>query len=677
MKAQNNPLLNQQNIESFLKGVNNKLYPITHHMLSVPVLHYANRLKLIYNQEPMMGNKYIVNYKDDDQSAVIEAIREDIPIYISDINVSKLYKRWLDNPFSYNIDSLLVIPFRGSRLSDTVFALLILYFVDDKIIDSETLAKIEKIANDETIKFLRRSSNPENNELISSLKAEKEECEKKLKRDYDFFSAMVHDIRTPMNAILGFLELMESEIENNTLKEYIRSAYKSGELITSLINDILDMSKLKAGKIEIDKYVFTPITVFEDISNLFYYSAKKKGIYLTTYFNPNIPYTIESDPYRLKQIINNFLSNAIKFTPEGGSISLEFNYDEEEHSLYVSVSDTGIGMSEDTLKKIFSPYTQASKSIASKYGGTGLGLSISQQLATLLGGKIEVESSEGEGSTFTLILPINTMGEIIPTVDRDELDDIKITIIDTPKSDRENSIIIDLMLGYFNDLNIKYDYIKFDKTLTQAKQSYDSNRVYILDSSIINNDNINPILDLMKITHNHLILIESSVLLSYKEFENVPLIMRPLSPEKLFDTIIHTVHSDEKPHKIDDIKPKKTLKVLVVDDSFVNLKLLAEIVKKMNHKPIMAKDGEEAVKLFKEYKPDLIFIDKNMPNMNGIDAIKEIKKLPNSSSTKIFGLTGESDKKSKDEFISVGAIDVLVKPVQIKKLISIFENFAE
>ncbi len=677
MKAQNNPLLNQQNIESFLKDVNNKLYPITHHMLSVPVLHYANRLKLIYNQEPMMGSKYTVNYKEDDQSAVIEAIKEYTPIYLSDISVSKLYKRWLDNPFSYNIDSLLVIPFRGGRLSDNVFALLILYFVDDKIIDSKTLAKIKKLANDETVKFLRRNNSPKNSDLISSLKAEKEECEKKLKRDYDFFSAMVHDIRTPMNAILGFLELMESEIENTTFKEYIRSAYKSGELINSLINDILDMSKLKAGKIEIDKYVFTPITVFEDISNLFYYSAKKKGIYLTTYFNPNIPYSIESDPYRLKQIINNFLSNAIKFTPEDGSISLEFNYDEEEHNLYVSVSDTGIGMSEDTLEKIFSPYTQASKSIASEYGGTGLGLSISQQLATLLGGRIEVESTEGEGSTFTLVLPINTMENIIPTIDKEELNDIKITVIDTEKINRENSIIIDLMLGYLNDLKIKYDYTKFDEVLKQAKKSYDSKRVYILDSSVINRYNLNRILELMKVTHNHLILIESRVLLSYKDFENIPLIMRPLSPEKLFDTIITTIYSDEKSHKIENIKPKKTLKVLVVDDSFVNLKLLAEIVKKMNHKPIMAKDGEEAVQLFKEHKPNLIFIDKNMPNMNGIDAIKEIKKLTYSNNTKIFGLTGESDKKSKNEFISAGADDVLIKPVQIKKLISIFKDLVE
>ena len=662
-------------IKEFLDSIENELSQTIEHDISLHIVYDLKHSKLIY-----FANK-VIEYDITDRSkgAVVEAINRRSCVLVEDITTSNIYSQEVDNPLSYKIKSLLAIPFSGNRKSDNVFAILVLYTIDKNIsLSSEELAKIDKFIKEKSIEFLKSCKTDHTEDIISMLLEENKKCEMRLKRDYDFFSAMVHDIRTPMNAIMGFLELLESEVENSTLREYIRAAHKSGELITSLVNDILDMSKLRAGKIEIDKYIFTPINLFEDISNLFYYSAKKKGIYLATYFSPYIPYTIESDPYRLKQIINNFLSNALKFTPEGGTVTLEFNYDEEENRLLISVADTGIGMSQDEIERIFTPYAQASKSTASKYGGTGLGMSISKQLAALLGGKIEVVSQKGEGSIFTLSLPVKPIGPVggmLPTIDKEDLEDIEIIIVKTEKTNRENDIVIDLIQGYINDLHLKSSIMDIQEALKSSKESYSNKRVYILDSSIIDDDNIDSIKELIEATHNHIALIESNVLLGYSDFENIPLIMRPLSPEKLFNTIIDIVEAREQEHKeFDKVKHKKTLTVLVVDDNFINLKLLAEVVKKINHKPIMARDGLEAVELFKEHKPDVIFIDKQMPKMNGIEAIKEIKKLKGSENVKIFGLTGDADKQSREEFLKAGAEDVLVKPVQIKRLISIFER---
>ncbi len=663
---------NDIKLKEFLSDIELRLSKITKHDIDLPVLYNIQNSTLIYLTDKVTEKAI----SDDTKSLLTKAIYEHIPVIVKDIDKSKLYSKDIDNPMSYSIKGMIIIPFSGNRKSDTVFATLILYYIDQSPnLDDNIISKISDKIKDKTIEFLKNCKNDLTENIVSTLIEENKQCEMRLKRDYDFFSAMVHDIRTPMNAMLGFLELIESEVENKTLKEYIRSAHKSGELITSLVNDILDMSKLRAGKIEIDKYIFTPITLFEDISNLFYYSAKKKGIYLSTYFSPLIPYTIESDPYRLKQIINNFLSNALKFTPEGGIVSLEFNYDKDTHTLYISVSDTGIGMTEDALQKIFIPYEQASKSTASQYGGTGLGMSISKQLASLLGGKIEVDSQLGEGSTFTLSIPVNPVSNTIDTIEQEDFEDVEIILIKTDKSNTENSIVIDLIQGYLNDIHIKSNIIDLKSALISTQDSYNEKRVYILDSSLIDESNINEVKELINITHNHVILIESNTLLGYQDFENIPLITRPLSPEKLFNTILDIIEKrEEELLNIERSKAQKSLRVLVVDDNFINLKLLAEVVKKINHKPIMAKNGLEAVEMFKEHKPDVIFIDKQMPNMDGIEAIKEIKKLPESKNTKIFGLTGESDKKSRDEFISAGAKDVLIKPVQIKKILSIFNH---
>jgi PAS domain S-box-containing protein len=243
-------------------------------------------------------------------------------------------------------------------------------------------------------------------EVTEILEARNKAIEAKRVKE-EFLANMSHEIRTPMNAILGFSEILKGGISGEKEKKYIDHIYNSSSSLLHIINDILDFSKIESGKLEINKYPFSPKTEFNKIVGLFLLSAKQKSIELSINIDSEMPEYLNGDIVRIEQILNNLLSNAIKFTENGKKISVDTFYFREKSILNISVKDEGIGISLDAQDKIFNAFVQADGSTTRKFGGTGLGLAISSKLANFMNGDISVASKEGEGSTFTLRIPID------------------------------------------------------------------------------------------------------------------------------------------------------------------------------------------------------------------------------------------------------------------------------
>ena len=230
----------------------------------------------------------------------------------------------------------------------------------------------------------------------------------------DFLANMSHEIRTPMNAILGFTDLLRKGLANNQdeQNEYLSTIHSSGTHLLELINDILDLSKIEAGKLELEIRECSPFEVLTDVFNTFGLRAKEKGIELKLEVQGTLPETIQSDALRLRQVVTNLIGNAIKFTEQGGvTLSAAVENQSNRQMMSIAISDTGIGMSKKQLDKIFSPFTQADNSVTRRFGGTGLGLSISRKIVEAMGGQLVVTSEQGQGSTFTAVIEIGDSAE--------------------------------------------------------------------------------------------------------------------------------------------------------------------------------------------------------------------------------------------------------------------------
>ena len=361
----------------------------------------------------------------------------------------------------------------------------------------------------------------------------------------EFLANMSHEIRTPLNAILGFIDLLKEKEKDEEKLKYIATVQNSSTTLLGIINDILDFSKIESGNLSIDKVDFNVEEEFKTLVELFRAKASEKSVNLQLIMDDNMPAALHSDPLRIKQVIANLLSNALKFTPRNGKVKLMISY--HDGQLAVDVSDTGIGVPKDKQKHIFKAFSQAEGSTTRKYGGTGLGLTISSRLISMLGGKLTLKSVEGEGSTF--------------------------------------SFKIDVKVGRYKKL-----------------------------------------------------------------------------------------HADQSMH-LEEIENKR---ILLVEDNKANQMFMSLILKKFKLHFEIANDGLEAVTAFENGKYDLILMDENMPNLNGIEATKRIlaiEKSKNLTHTPIIALTANALKGDREKFLDAGMDEYLTKPINKEKLAQTLKIF--
>ena len=511
---------------------------------------------------------------------------------------------------------------------------------------------------------------------VQLLEDEKRRAENAVASSTQFLAEVAHEIRTPMNAVMGFIQLLMSDEHDEQKLDYLDTAYKSGEMMVALINDLLDFSKIERGMMELESIEFNPIDEFASVGPLFCSRMKKNHIFFQTFIDPNLPKIINTDPYRIKQILSNLLGNAVKFTPKDGRVCLQIIYSKENESMEFSVKDNGAGIAKEQQTKIFNAYQQEKNSTAREHGGTGLGLSISQKLATLLGGTLGVKSREGEGSLFYFSVPLKERiidGDLF--YDRSEIDKKSIALLPMEQS------IADVLKRYFTAFGM-------NDTKIMELERYDDIVSHSVTHLFCSEENMN-IDDLQQALDNNIVvtIMKADLFSNDKNGLNGHIyeIGCTFSANQLYKILLDE-NERLASQEISTATPTKNYQkkhILVVDDNPINIQFLKAVATRLGVIVESAANGQKAIEMYEEtmhssHAYDLIFMDENMPRMNGTEATKkilEIEKRADYRHTPIIGLSGNATADQRTISKEAGMEECIFKPVRIKVIKEIFERY--
>ena len=479
-----------------------------------------------------------------------------------------------------------------------------------------------------------------------------------------FLSNMSHEIRTPLNAILGFVSLLRDETTNPRYQQYLNIISNSGENLLHIINDILDFSKLRSGEFTVDPQ---PFNIHDEISHtmeLFVPGANSKSITLTSFIDPSIPYEITADALRIKQIVGNFLSNAIKFSHHAGAIHVEARCDTGILSL--SVRDKGIGISSVDQMRIFDAFSQAQEGAMKINEGTGLGLSICKQLALHMGGDIELESTVGEGSLFTLKIPVIANHECeISKFDASIFAGVKFGLL---AYEPNESYKLESLQRY-------WDYFGLDIQIINNVQE-SCNLLIFLESSM--DDTMRETIIKYQIPS---VAILDFLDERYDAIETIVPLTFPIYCTKLQRALrdVLGINKPHLPHKT-GLKGRRGFegRILVAEDNLANQELIKIILERYTLSYTIASNGAEALQYYQSEYFDMVLMDEQMPQMNGNEATANIlmyekeHKLPH---IPIVALTANVINGARERSIQNGYDAFLGKPIVIKEIEQIFERY--
>ena len=508
----------------------------------------------------------------------------------------------------------------------------------------------------------------------------------------EFMANMSHELRTPMNGIIGFTDLLMTTELQKSQREYMGNVKKSAYGLLEIINDILDFSKLEAGKLYIDNTLFRLDELVEETVDILTVKAFEKNLEMICYIEPNLPSQFIGDPVRIRQVLVNLLGNAIKFTQEGeivltaSSAGLVYTKDEKQFlDIQLSVRDTGIGIPKQKLNKIFESFTQADSSTTRKYGGTGLGLTISKSLAELMKGNLTVQSEFGAGSEFTFHLPME-VHSIASQISGDYKPPLKnVLIVDDNQTARR---MMQQLLHFFDipcemACNGMEALIKIGKNLREGVR-YD---LIITDHHMPEMDGLQLTREIIDKTGNSLpVILMLSTLeknLYQHEAERVgvqKILTKPVKMYELYALLcamfFHVKENEkvrEKAKAIEKITDAAT--IMVVEDDPINMMLISEVLRKMGFDVIKAENGKKALALIPLYEPVLIFMDVNMPEMDGYATTKLIRKLPSPhGSLPIIALTADAMQGDKEKCIEAGMDDYVSKPFRLEEIAAVLKK---
>lgn len=481
-----------------------------------------------------------------------------------------------------------------------------------------------------------------------------------------FLANMSHEIRTPLNAIIGFTKILKNSKLEKKESGYINIIDSSAENLLGIVNDILDISKIENGSLVCESVEFNPFKEFNSIIDLFVAKADEKNINLVYNIDIKILHKIVGDPLRIKQVLSNLISNAIKFSHENSDIVIDIKLLQQENNyckIGFSVQDTGIGISKEKQKTIFEDFTQADDSTSREYGGTGLGLSISNKIVKALGSSIQIESEVNKGSRFYFDLEYKNNEK--NNKNMEDLNKIQAGIV-----------VFDEAYGYQQ----LFQYVDY---LTDAKIYNNTNElqgVTNLDLLYVHENQIDKNIEALYHLNSTKIVIVSQNKIKYEKYENAISLNMPFNRSILFDMLVEFID------KTDDISRSDTTEqytqydgiILVAEDHPVNQELISMLLELRGIQFEIVSNGQEAVELFEKNSYDLVLMDINMPIKNGKEATKEIieyEKLKNMEHSPIVALTANVIEADKKETMEIGFDDYLLKPIDEVMLDQVFTKY--